>query len=56
MGQTLESFDQGIFNLMWHLKEKRDDIMSWPHAVKVDVWKRYLSQLEFEKKKAAEND
>jgi hypothetical protein len=26
--------------------------MSWPQPVQVDVWKRYLDQLEFEKKKA----
>ena len=28
----MDDFDQEIFNLMWHLKQSRSEIMSWPSS------------------------
>jgi len=50
--ETLKGFNQDVFNLEWHMKESKNDIMSWPSSVRKDTWKQYLAQVEFEKKEA----
>ena len=46
----MDDFDQEIFNLMWHLKQSRSEIMSWPSSERRIIWKKYQKQVELERK------
>jgi hypothetical protein len=49
IGQTLENFDQALYNLMYHMNQQRSEILSWPSSVRLDVWKRHMKQRDLEK-------
>ena len=46
---NLDDFDQEIFNLMWHLKQSRSEIMSWPSSERRTMWNKYKKQVELER-------
>jgi hypothetical protein len=50
----LDDFDQEIFNLMWHLKQSRNEIMSWPSSDRKRLWDKYKKQVEVERKAMAQ--
>jgi hypothetical protein len=41
---------QEVFNLAYHLKQRVDDIMTWPSGMRHDMWRNVLKQYEFEEK------
>ena len=47
---NMDDFEQEIFNLMWHLKQSRSEIMSWPSSERRNLWKKYQNQVELERK------
>jgi hypothetical protein len=46
----MDDFEQEIFNLMWHLKQSRSEVMSWPSSERRIIWKKYQKQVELERK------
>jgi len=51
-GADLDAFEQETFNLIYHLRQPRSEVMSWPTSVRRDMWRRYMKQREFEQRQA----
>jgi len=45
---TLDNFEQAVYNMMFHLKQQRSEVLSWPWSVQQTVWTKHLHQLELE--------
>ncbi|MEW6352378.1 MAG: hypothetical protein AB1646_25275 [Thermodesulfobacteriota bacterium] len=41
-----------MFNLVYHLKQSRNEVMSWPISERRDMWKRMIAQYDFESAEA----
>jgi hypothetical protein len=50
-GMTMEHIDQEIFNVVYHLKQSRNEVLSWPSSVRRRIWKQFKEQKEFEEQK-----
>ena len=46
----IEHFDQLVYNIMYHLKQQRSEVLSWPTSEMRRIWRRHLKQMEFEQK------
>lgn len=48
LAMTLDNFEQAVYNMMFHLKQQRSEVLSWPWSVQQTVWTKHLHQLELE--------
>ncbi len=46
----IDDFEQEIFNLQWHLRQARSEVLSWPTSVRKIEWDKYCKQIKLERK------
>jgi len=46
---TVEAFEQEIFNIQYHMKMPRSEVLSWPLTERRRNWAMLVEQRKFEK-------
>ncbi len=54
LGAEPEKLDKEVYNIVYHLKQQRSEVMSWSTRTRTTMWNLHLKQLEFERKDSAE--